>query len=181
MQTFVPFPDLHESALILDSKRLNKQLLEGRQIYSILTSKKTTGAWVNHPAVKMWRNFDTAFYAYLCAIYEECNSRGIKTDKNWEAIQLMHNANWDRGDNVVMPHWWGDERVHQSHRNNLYRKDPDYYVEFYHDEFISCCNTCNYFWPTHILIYNADLIDTYESESDSIDEYFESMFVKSAV
>ena len=158
MQTFVPYPDLFESASSLDNKRLNKQLLEGRQIYSILTSKRTSGGWVNHPAVKMWRNFDTALYSYLYAIYVECNNRGIKTDKNWQAIQEMHNANWDRGDNVVMPHWWGDEKVHQSHRNNLYRKDPEYYAEFCHDDFISCCETCSYVWPSHLLMYNEELL-----------------------
>jgi hypothetical protein len=165
MQTFVPFADLDESASVLDSKRLNKQLLEGRQIYSILTSKKTTGAWVNHPAVKMWRNFDTALYSYLYAVYVECNNRGIKTDKNWQAIQEMHNANWDRGDNVVMPHWWGDERVHQSHRNNLYVKDPEYYAEFYGDSRVTCCETCNYFWPSHTLFYNYEFMNTYENIS----------------
>ena len=159
MQTFVPYPDMAESAFYLDNKRLNKQLLEGRQIYSILTSKRTSGGWVNHPAVKMWRNFDTALYSYLCAVYAECNSRGIKTDKNWQAIQEMHNANWDRGDNIVMPHWWGDERVHQSHRNNLYRKDSEYYAEFAFDDFISCCSNCNYFWPSHVLMYNSELLE----------------------
>ena len=51
--------------------------------------------------------------------------------------------------NIVMPNWWGDNRVHQSHRNNLYRKDPQYYMQFSKDEFISCCEKCNYFWWTH--------------------------------
>jgi hypothetical protein len=65
MQTFVPYADMHESAVVLDNKRLNKQLLEGRQIYSILSSGRTTGGWVRHPAVLMWRNYDNALYAYL--------------------------------------------------------------------------------------------------------------------
>jgi hypothetical protein len=149
MQTFVPYPSFIKSAVILDNKRLNKQLLEGRQIYKILASGQTKGAWVNHPAVKMWRNHDMALYKYLFAVKEECNFRGIATQKNWDAIEDIHHWNWNRGDNVVMPHWWGDERVHQSHRNNLYRKDPEYYVEFSQDDFVSCCDKCNYFWPTH--------------------------------
>lgn len=156
MQTFVPYADFTESASVLDNKRLNKQLLEGRQIYSILSSKRTTGGWVNHPAVKMWRNFDNALFSYLYAIKEECVVREISTDKNWNAIEEMHNWNWDRGPNPIMPPWWGDERVHQSHRNNLYRKDPEYYAEFINDSFVSCCEKCNYFWPTHTLYYNAE-------------------------
>ena len=158
MQTFVPFADSAASAQVLDNKRLNKQLLEGRQIYGILAENKRTGGWVNHPAVKMWRNYDTGLYAYLADIYRECVARGIKADKNWDAIEDMHEHNWHRGDNVVMPPWWNDERVHESHRNNLYVKDPDYYAAFVTAQRVTCCDKCNYFWPTHILYYNAELI-----------------------
>ncbi len=126
-----------------------KQLLEGRQIYNILSSGRTQGAWVRHPAVLMWKNYDMGLFSYLKAIKDECVHRGIKTDKNWNAILEIHNNNWNRGNNIVMPAWWGDKRIHQSHRNNLYRKDPEYYAEFMFDSFISCCDKCNYYWPTH--------------------------------
>lgn len=157
MQTFVPFADLGQSASVLDSRRLNKQLLEGRQIYKILATNQRSGAWVNHPAVKMWRNYDTGLFEYLKAIMQECVRRNISTEKNWNAILDLHNNNWHRGDNATMPAWWGDERVHQSHRNNLYVKDMEYYVEFSGDSKVTCCDKCNYFWPTHTLFYNAEL------------------------
>jgi hypothetical protein len=156
MQTFVPYSNMRESVSVLDNKRLNKQLLEGRQIYNILASNRTKGGWVNHPAVKMWRNYDNALFEYLVAVKDECDERGISTEKNWSAIQEMYDWNWNRGENSVMPPWWGDERVHQSHRNNLYRKDPDYYGHFSQEKFISCCEKCNYFWPTHTLYYNVE-------------------------
>jgi hypothetical protein len=149
MQTFVPFNNFKESASVLDNKRLNKQLLEGRQIYKIVSSQQNKGAWVNHPAVKMWRGHDNALFEYLKVVKDECLSRNIQTEKNWNALTEMHEWNWNRGENVVMPQWWGDERVHQSHRNNLYRKDPEYYAEFNQDRFVSCCDRCNYWWPTH--------------------------------
>jgi hypothetical protein len=149
MQTFVPFDNFEDSAAVLDNKRLNKQLLEGRQIYNILSSNKTSGAWVNHPAVRMWKGYDNALFEYLRVIKDECLYRNIQTEKNWNALTEMHEWNWHRGDSIVMPHWWGDERVHQSHRNNLYRKGPDHYAEFVNDEFISCCDRCSYWWPTH--------------------------------
>lgn len=163
MQTFVPFADFAMSAEVLDNKRLNKQLLEGRQVYQILASNRTRGGWVNHPAVKMWRNHDNALYLYLEAIKDECDQRGIQTKNNWDAIVTMHNGNWHRGSGVVMPAWWNDERVHLSHQINLYRKDPDYYAEFYSTvkqyDRIACCDRCNYFWPTHTLFYNAELCE----------------------
>jgi hypothetical protein len=149
IQTFVPFTNNAQSAAALDNKRLNKQLLEGRQIYKILASGQSSGAWVNHPAVKMWRGYENALFKYLNAIKDECVRRGISTEKNWNALTEMHEWNWNRGNNVVMPPWWGDKRVHQSHKNNLYRKDSNHYAEFSNDEFISCCDRCNYFWPTH--------------------------------
>jgi len=159
MQTFVPYADMLESAAVLDNKRLNKQLLEGRQIYSILANKRTKGGWVNHPAVKMWRNYDNALFEYLIAIKYECDERGISTEKNWDAIQEMYDWNWDRGSNVIMPPWWGDERVHESHRNNLHVKDPEFYAEFRNASRITCCKDCNYFWPTHTLYYNLEMED----------------------
>lgn len=149
MQTFVPFASFVKSASSLDKKRLNKQLLEGRQIYNILSSGKRKGAWVNHPAVLMWRNRENALHSYLKAIKIECDSRGISTTKNWDAITQMHESNWDRGGKILMPEWWGDERVHQSHRNNLYIKDPDHYSQFSRDVRVACCDRCNYWWPTH--------------------------------
>lgn len=149
MQTFVPFANTALSAAALDSKRLNKQLLEGRQIYQILAQNKRTGGWVNHPAVKMWRNYDTGLYYYLRVIKDECVRRGIQTEKNWTAIEDMHEHNWHRGDNVVMPPWWGDNRVHESHKYNLHQKDSAFYSHFYDAKSYTCCDRCNYFWPTH--------------------------------
>ena len=34
-------------------------------------------------------------------------------------------------DNVEMPYWLGDERMHSSHRSNLLRKDLEYYFSRY--------------------------------------------------
>lgn len=158
MQTFVPYTDHSKSALVLDSKRLNKQLLEGRQIYSILSSGRTTGGWVNHPAVKMWRNYDNALFAYLEAIKDECVERGIQTEKNWNAIIDMHKWNYNRGSGMIDPPWWGDERVHLSHRHNLYVKDSAFYAAFEYEPNFTCCDRCNYFWPTHTLIYNNEFL-----------------------
>jgi hypothetical protein len=142
MQTFVPYADMHESAVVLDNKRLNKQLLEGRQIYNIISDGRTTGGWISHPAVKMWRNYDNGLYMHILLLSTlECVvPRYCKADKELvSTIQKMHENNWDRGDNIVMPPWWGDERVHESHRNNLYVKDPEYYAEFGNDSRVTCC------------------------------------------
>ena len=158
MQTFVPFNDMKLSAFALDSKRLNKQLLEGRQIYNILVSGKQKGAWVRHPAVLMWKHYDMALLEYLRAIKDECVARGIQTEKNWNAIMEIDERNWNRGSNVIMPPWWNDERVHESHRNNLYVKDSVHYTIFSDAKRVTCCDKCNYFWPVenHAKDYSLD-------------------------
>lgn len=146
MQTFVPHREHAESARVLDNKRLNKQLLEGRQIIGILATGKTKGAWVNHPAVLMWRGCEGELYRYLEDIKNECVDRGISTEKNWSTINQI------KEDAVVwteyrMPDWWTDTRVFQSHRMNLYRKDPEYYAQYGGAYQQPCCTRCQYFWP----------------------------------
>lgn len=165
MQTFVPFTDNHMNASVLDNKRLNKQLLEGRQIYKILSTNQRTGAWVNHPAVKMWRNYDTGLFEYLRAIKDECVTRNISTEKNWNALVEMHENNWHRGDKALMPAWWGDERIHRSHRHNLYKKYPEWYDSFSNERPSVCCDKCNYFWPTHTLYYNNEFLGYFKEAS----------------
>jgi hypothetical protein len=146
MQVFVPFQDTRQIAECLDNKRLNKQLLEGRQLLNINASGRTKGAWVNHPAAKMVRGYEGWFYDYLKAMKRECNKRGIETINNWNAINdIRKNANvWNwEGD----PLWWGDQRVHDSHKANLYRKDPIHYFDFSETINNPCCSRCLYYWP----------------------------------
>jgi hypothetical protein len=44
---------------------------------------------------------------------------------------------------LVLPPWWGDERLHASHRSNLLRKDPAHYGRFGWAE----PPDLPYFWP----------------------------------
>ena len=68
-------------------------------------------------------------------IYED-NFLGLESDKRW---------------------WLGDEKLHYSHKGRLFEKDPEKYY-FYSDYSdykqlgFTCCETCNYYWPTHMEI-----------------------------
>ena len=148
MQTFLPYQDFDLSARLLDSKRLNKQLLEGRQVLDIVSSGRTTGGWINHPAVLMWKGHDMSLFKYLVAIASECVNRNIKIDNNWNAILDIY-----KGRSNSIPRWMGNNKFHLSHRQNLYIKDPEHYAIFKQDsekEKVRCCKKCNYWWPTHI-------------------------------
>ena len=163
MQTFLPYVgNFKMSAQALDNKRLNKQLLEGRQIYSALMGQ--TIGWRNHPATRMWENHENMLMEYLTAIKNECVRRGIKTDKNWTEIERLHEWNWHRGSGLTIPAWMRDptaaNKIETTHRANLFIKDPIHYADFeyavkkYRD--MVCCDRCNYYWYTHRLEDFAD-------------------------
>jgi hypothetical protein len=152
MQTFLPYADFKRSAEVLDNKRLNKQILEGYQILKVLHNPDPRAAWRNHPAVKMWNNHQDALYDYIANMVVEARGRGIKTDKNEANLVELHRRyamNWKSG----MPKWYEDRvilnRLTESHRANLYRKDPEFYVDFMHDNANPCCDKCQYYWVTH--------------------------------
>lgn len=152
MQTFLPFKNFSESAKVLDNKRLNKQILEGYQILKVLNNPDPKAAWRNHPAVKMWRGHEHGLFKYIMSMVDEANVRGIKTDKNVENIAVLraHTLQFWGDD---MPEWYKDKkilkRITDSHKTNLYRKDPEYYYEFVDYIAEPCCEKCSYYWPTH--------------------------------
>jgi len=120
MQTFLPHQDFSKTASRLDRKRLIKQSVENLQVLKSLAGLYSSGAWKNHPAVKMWDGHEDWLFLYNESIVKEIL----------------------------------DERVHYSHRGRLYEKDPDkyyFYSEFadYKDMGYTCCESCNYYWPTH--------------------------------
>ncbi len=54
MQTFLPEADFAKTAKHLDRKRLIKQSVENLQVLKSLAGYyNESGAWVNHPAVKL--------------------------------------------------------------------------------------------------------------------------------
>jgi hypothetical protein len=156
MQTFLPYQDFEEVAADLDSKRLNKQILECYQILNVLSNPSPTAGWRNHPAVKMWRGFETALFNYAMTMVSEADARSIKTEKNVANLQrLRRESGMDWG--TTMPLWFSNnkimKRVTTTHKANLYKKAPELYPQFV--SAVSdknnkpCCDTCQYYWVTH--------------------------------
>jgi len=163
MQTFLNEPDFTLIAQSLDDKRLNKQLLEGRQILKRLLIPN--GGWGNHPAVVQWKGYEVVLVHYCESIAIECQSRGIKIDTNLAAIheledEFLTDKPW------VMPPWWADpieqHRVITTHRARLFQKDPIFYAHYEqyveHAQALKCCPACNYYWPVHQAKIDAGLM-----------------------
>jgi len=130
MQTFLPHPSFTRSVRDLDNRRLGKQRVETYQILRALNGQSK--GWTNHPATKMWRGYERALSNYLRASIIEWISRGFK---NTMAIP-------DFDSKAPLPPWFGDDRLHSSHRANLKRKDGAHYAHYEEDP------STPYFWPT---------------------------------
>lgn len=122
MQTFLPDPDFHRCAEVLDWRRLGKQRVECKQILEALSKKRQgiKAGWQNHPAVRMWEGYDYALSHYMAVIIREWVRRGYKNNMDIPSVEQP----------IELPPWIGDERIHSSHRARLLDKNPDHYSQF---------------------------------------------------
>lgn len=136
MQTFLPYPDFLRSLSCLDRARLGKQRVEAKQILLALTDPGY--GWQSHPAVKMWRGYESALAAYGRICCEVWQDRGY-SDSLWSWFH-------EREGLSQYPRWMGDEAFHASHRSNLLRKDPVWYGRYGWTE----GPDLPYVWPTSV-------------------------------
>lgn len=119
MQVFIPYADLTESVKCLDASRL------GNQIYrECLTLAR--GRWPNHPVSKMWKHHTYFLCEYAFAGLTELQDRGRHYPDTFDKFHDIQLKCLDTGP----PLWWGDQRVHNSHKANLLRKDFTHYSQF---------------------------------------------------
>lgn len=174
VNTFLPYMNFRQCARTLDDKRLYKQIVEVKQIFTSLRAthfaiqegakRSSTVYWLNedkftlnknkamlnksgkpkavgyknHPAAQMWFGYEPALYQYQAEMLYEWIRRRYPSMLNF--FELKHEQfDW------AMPSWWGDEALHQSHRSNLYRKDPEYYKAFELDS-----DNSDYIWPVKV-------------------------------
>ena len=144
MQTFLPYPDLRVSCVVLDDRRLGKQRVETYQILRALTWPAY--GWKNHPAVRMWRGFTPALVRYGLDVCDAWEARG-RADATRAALLTFTGGRVpelaDLRRRGQLPPWLGEEAVHVSHRSALLRKDPAYYRRFFPDE----PDDLPYAWP----------------------------------
>jgi len=119
VQVFVPYPSLKQSVMSLDPSRL------GNQIYRECLTL-ATGGWPNHPVAKMWKHHTFFLCKYALNGLLELQNRGLYYPHIFEKFTRICNSVKDTGP----PIWWGNEKVHNSHKANLLRKDYTYYSQF---------------------------------------------------
>ena len=150
MQTFLPEADFAESAKRLDRKRLMKQRIENLQVLKSLAGLYSSGAWKNHPAVRMWAGHEDWLMLYNEAILKEVFLRGYKDNTHLEFDNIFETH--FLGMESEKPWWLGDFNLHYTHKGRLFEKDPEFY--YFYSEYAdykkmryTCCERCNYYWP----------------------------------
>ena len=149
MQTFLTH--WHEDALTvfrvtakeLDWQRLGKQRVEALQIINTITrshdahSQDARIGWVNHPAVRMWRERETLpiLWLYHDVMIQEWIDRGYRNNM---AFMRGTDQYWF----PKTPAWITPELV-RSHQSNLIRKKPEHYRRLWPD----VPDDLPYIWP----------------------------------
>lgn len=140
---FVPRSTFVESLIDLDypkpghpTSRLGKQRAETKQILNAVTG--VTKGWQRTPMVLMWKGYPGALAQYGAICCRIWRLRGFQ-----DSLLPWFEEMMERYPDNRKPWWWGDERVHLSHRSMLLQKDPDWYGPLYPDTPINL----PYFWP----------------------------------
>ena len=137
MQVFVTSKSYVESAMNLDSRRANKQIIECNQIYRALIGESK--GWRNHCVSRLWGNYldGLMYFAWCC--YFELKFRGNNPArpieyKNYERI-AQSNArildvellvgNPPQSTHFMRLPWWVNAM-----RSHLLAKDPEHYSQF---------------------------------------------------
>lgn len=136
MQTFLPYRDFQKSASVIDNKRLWKQVLEADGIIQIIVGRRK--GYKNHPAVKMWEGYCDALICYRNECVREWLKRRLHYGERQFEFDTPYNTRLSKD-----PPWFGDERLHSSHRAALLKKNIEWYSRFgWKEEPV-----INYYWP----------------------------------
>lgn len=138
MQVFIIGTPL-ETAIALDAKRLNKQIIECGQILDALNGEK---AWRNHPCVLQYNEHKKWLWLYMSVLaeYYQINHLDWLSDEGKESLKpLMYH--WNEKALKKTPYWHTQEYFDQMKRR-LYTKDKVHYKQW---EYLGTSN-CNWYW-----------------------------------
>ena len=107
MQVFIIGSPL-ETAMVLDSARSRKQIIECSQILTAIISKS---GWSNHPCVLQYRGYEGWIFAY-----QRCLAYYLEGDMERARFMNFHASN-------ITPEWHTREYYEQMKRR-LYTKKP---------------------------------------------------------
>lgn len=126
MQVFCPYSNPIDCAKAMwkDQKRYNKQIIETYQIIKAIEGK--TKSWVNHPIVKMYKNYKDWLYNYVsCFNMYKFYIKDSSLDNEF----LLYALFYDSEANKNKPYFLTNDFCNQ-HKRRLYTKSPELYSQF---------------------------------------------------
>lgn len=132
MQVFVPYASPYDVAMCLDARRLNKQVIECRQILAAIRGESS--AWKNHPAVKMYSNHAEWLecYMFCLELYAEAN-RMKQQNEDSDACEIYNlSKEWSIKADFITPDFLTEEFC-RHHQCRLFTKEADWYCSFFVD------------------------------------------------
>lgn len=149
MQTFLPYPEFNETALVLDGRRLGKQRVEAIQVLRALTVPGY--GWRHHPAAAMWAGYEEALVRYgldVCAVWTSAGhadtcAATLVADLSGSLGIAKPRTQMELGQAGELPPWLGSPEFHRSHQSALLRKDPAHYRQV----FAGIPDDLPYAWP----------------------------------
>lgn len=115
MQVFIPYADPFRTAAILDYRRLNKQVIECRQILKAIRGESK--AWANHPVVKMYKD-NTEWLEHYMHCMESYHAGALEEAKRHSELA-----------DACRPEWMTQELC-DHHKKRLWKKDCLHYIRF---------------------------------------------------
>lgn len=104
-----------ETAMVLDKKRLNKQIIECQQMLDALNGK--TKAWANHPCTLQYHGYERWLLCYMsCLLRYKCGE--------YQRAEIS-----DAWCKLNKPHFHTEEFFDQMKRR-LYTKDNTHYAQW---------------------------------------------------
>ena len=129
MQVFVPSSKPMACAMVLDSRRLNKQVIECRQILAAIRGEKS--AWANHPCVLMYSNHVEWLENYMKCLDCVREARNVHYEDYDEGVELLELAEeWRAQADAITPPFLTEEFC-KHHRDRLFTKSPEWYRDLF--------------------------------------------------
>lgn len=130
MQVFVPYASPYLVASCLDMRRLNKQIIECRQILAAIRGE--SNAWKNHPCVKMYRDHTEWLEHYMFCL--ECYADAYRLEQlngDSDADEVYNlSKDWSAQAYAITPPFLTEEFC-KHHRDRLFTKDPEWYRDLF--------------------------------------------------
>lgn len=118
LMTYLPYPDITFSLVALRPEHRLKQRKDALDIYNFLRLEKNLDLKI----CKMWEGYHNCLARYFNIVNSLCDQDGAPKmpdlDRGYEQQEGLYK--------LVFPPWWGNPKLHQSHRSNLIKLDKDY-------------------------------------------------------